>query len=186
MQAGVEADAAIYNSIMRQQAAAGSGPAALEGTLADMEAHGVQPDRRSLFLLLREHSRRGDLASAMTIMRRMAQLGRGPNPSLPCCTDPCLALRCSNWLGKAVIESHLLACVRTPNMCEFSALHAAMSWAEARGCGLQILRRTASHTMRCWKRTQQPRTWRESRGSTKPCSPGAFAQTSAPLLPSSR
>lgn len=77
-QAGVEADTAIYNSIMRQQAAAGSGPAALEGTLADMEAHGVQPDRRSLFLLLREHSRRGDLAAAMTIMRRMAQLGRGP------------------------------------------------------------------------------------------------------------
>ena len=85
VQAGVEADAAIYNSIMRQQASAGSGPAVLEGTLADMEAHGVQPDRHSLFLLLREHSRRGDLTSAMSIMRRMAQLGRGPSPPLSCC-----------------------------------------------------------------------------------------------------
>ena len=58
---------------------------ALEATLADMEAHTLQPDRRSLFLLLREYSRRGDLAGAMTVMRRMAQLGR----PLPLALEPC-------------------------------------------------------------------------------------------------
>jgi len=82
----VQPDTAIYNSIMRQQAAARMGPSALEQTLSDMETHGLQPDRRSLFVLLREYGRRGDLAGAMTVMRRMAQLGERPcTPGLPPC-----------------------------------------------------------------------------------------------------
>ena len=75
MQAGVQPDTAICNSIMRQQAAAGLGPGALQDTLADMEARGLTPDRRSLFVLLRAFSREGDLAGAMHVMHRMAQLG---------------------------------------------------------------------------------------------------------------
>ena len=71
----MQPDTAIYNSIMRQQAAAGLGPGALQDTLADMEAHGLMPDRRSLFALLRAFSREGDLAGAMHVMHRMAQLG---------------------------------------------------------------------------------------------------------------
>jgi len=83
----VQPDTAIYNSIMRQQAAARMGPSALEQTLSDMETHGLQPDRRSLFVLLREYGRRGDLAGAMTVMRRMAQLGERPcTPGLPLLT----------------------------------------------------------------------------------------------------
>jgi pentatricopeptide repeat protein len=78
VQAGVQPDTAIYNSIMRQQASAGMGPDVLESTLSDMEAHGLTPDRHSLFLLLRAYGRMGDLGGAMSVMRHMAQLGRGP------------------------------------------------------------------------------------------------------------
>lgn len=84
LQAGVQPDTAIYTSIMKQQAAASMGPGALEDTLADMEAHGLQPDRRSLFTLLRVYSREGDLRGTASVMRRMAQLGRGPSCFLPC------------------------------------------------------------------------------------------------------
>ena len=82
VQAGVQPDTAIYNSVMRQQAAAGLGPGALQATVADMEAHGQAPDRRSFFVLLRAFSREGDLAGAMHVMHRMAQLGALPAQSL--------------------------------------------------------------------------------------------------------
>jgi pentatricopeptide repeat protein len=78
VQAGVQLDTAIYNSIMRQQAAAGMGPDVLEATLSDMEAQGLIPDRRSLLLLLRAYGRRGDFGGATSVMRLMAQLGMGP------------------------------------------------------------------------------------------------------------
>ena len=71
----MQPDTAIYNSVMRQQAAAGLGPGALKDIMADMEACGLTPDRRSFFVLLRAFSREGDLAGAMHVMRRMAQLG---------------------------------------------------------------------------------------------------------------
>ena len=103
----MQPDTAIYNSIMRQQAAAGLGSGALQGTLADMEAHGLTPDRRSLFALLRVFSREGDLAGAMHVMHRMAQLGA---PSAKGNED--FEGKPNKWMQGSILDSRLSGAMR--------------------------------------------------------------------------
>ncbi|BDA45785.1 probable pentatricopeptide repeat-containing protein At1g63330 at C-terminar half [Coccomyxa sp. Obi] len=77
--AGVRADTAIYNSILRLVAADGGGPDALEAVVAEMRLRGVRLDRRTYFLLLRGYSATGDLSGASDVMRRMAHDGIAPD-----------------------------------------------------------------------------------------------------------
>ncbi|CAL8470633.1 g10175 [Coccomyxa elongata] len=77
--AGVRADTAIYNSILRLVAADGGGPDALEAVVAEMRLRGVRLDRRTYFLLLRGYGATGELAGAMDVMRRMAHDGIAPD-----------------------------------------------------------------------------------------------------------
>jgi hypothetical protein len=87
----MQPDTAIYNSVLRLVAAEGEDPDALEEVVADMVAHGAAPDRRSYFLLLRGHTRAGDLFGAKRVMQRMATDG---SPSLyPPCPKACAPLR---------------------------------------------------------------------------------------------
>lgn len=77
-QAGVRADTAIYNSILRLVAADGGGPAGLEAVVTEMAVRGVHLDRRSYFLLLRAYGGDGDLSGAMNVMQRMLNDGATP------------------------------------------------------------------------------------------------------------
>ena len=77
-QAGVHADTAIYNSILRLVAADGGGPAGLEAVVTEMAVRGVHLDRRSYFLLLRAYGGDGDLSGAMNVMQRMLNDGATP------------------------------------------------------------------------------------------------------------
>ena len=78
VQAGVRADTAIYNSILRLVAADGGGPTGLEAVVTEMGVRGVPLDRRSYFLLLRAYGGDGDLSGAMSVMQRMLQDGANP------------------------------------------------------------------------------------------------------------
>lgn len=74
----MQADTAIYNSILRLAAAEGGGAGTLEDIVAEMKARGVPLDRRSYFLLLRAYGRDGNLSGAMNVLQRMA--GDGGHP----------------------------------------------------------------------------------------------------------
>lgn len=77
LQAGVEADTAIQNSVMRVAKQQGQSPAQLEEYLTRLHKLGLKPDEQTFNVLLRAYLAHGNLSEALRILERMATQGLG-------------------------------------------------------------------------------------------------------------
>ena len=75
LQAGVEADTAIQNSVMRVAKQQGQSPAQLEEYLIRLHKLGLTPDERTFNVLLRAYVAHGNLSDATRILERMGAQG---------------------------------------------------------------------------------------------------------------
>ena len=81
LQAGVEADTAIQNSVMRVAKQQGQSPAQLEEYLIKLHRLGLSPDEQTFNVLLRAYLAHSDLSEATRILDRMGEQG----VSMWCC-----------------------------------------------------------------------------------------------------
>ena len=77
LQAGVEADTAIQNSVMRVAKQQGQSPAQLEQYLVRLRNLGLTPDEQTFNVLLRAYVAHGNLSEATRILERMGTQGVG-------------------------------------------------------------------------------------------------------------
>lgn len=76
-QAGVEADTAIQNSVMRVAKQQGQSPAQLEEYLVRLHKLGLTPDEQTFNILLRAYVAHGNLREAVNILERLSAQGVG-------------------------------------------------------------------------------------------------------------
>ena len=77
LQAGVEADTAIQNSVMRVARQQGQSPAQLEEYLTRLHKLGLIPDEQTFNVLLRAYLAHDNLTEATRILERMGTQGMG-------------------------------------------------------------------------------------------------------------
>ena len=75
LQADVEADTAIQNSVMRVAKQQGQTPAQLEEYLSRLHQLGLKPDEQTFNVLLRAYLAHGNLSEATRILDRMSAQG---------------------------------------------------------------------------------------------------------------
>lgn len=75
LQAGVESDTAIQNSVMRLAKQQGQSPAQLEQYLIRLHQLGLKPEEQTYNILLRAYAEHGDLKAAAEILDRMGADG---------------------------------------------------------------------------------------------------------------
>lgn len=75
LQAGIEADTAIQNSVMRLARQQGQSPAQLEEYLLRLLTLGLQPNEQTFNLLLRAYLAHGNTVEATRILDRMGARG---------------------------------------------------------------------------------------------------------------
>lgn len=78
LQAGIESDTAIQNSVMRVAKQQGQSPAQLEAYLEQLRKLGLQPDEQTFNVLLRAYVAYGNLEGASDILERMVEDGESP------------------------------------------------------------------------------------------------------------
>lgn len=108
LQAGIEADTAIQNSIMRLARQQGQGPAQLEEYLLRLLTLGLQPNEQTFHVLLRAYLDHGNTVEATSILDRMGAHGMG----MCCC--PCAKQLLFNSLFN---NDHLSQSLRPPCVC---------------------------------------------------------------------
>lgn len=76
LQAGIQSDTAIQNSVMRVAKQQGQTPAQLEGYLAHLRRLGLQPDKQTFNVLVRAYVAHHDLQGAANMLERMVSDGQ--------------------------------------------------------------------------------------------------------------
>lgn len=89
VQAGIEADTAIQNSVMRVAKQQGQSPAQLEEYLVRLHKLGLSPDQQTFNILLRAYLAHGNLSEAANILERISAQGVGTSADA-------LSYSCSN------------------------------------------------------------------------------------------
>ncbi|KAK9829186.1 hypothetical protein WJX72_004378 [[Myrmecia] bisecta] len=74
-EAGVRPDTQLYNCVLRMRVDNLEAPPALEATLDDMQALGLQPDQHSFTALIRAYAQQKDMAGAQAAAFRMQAAG---------------------------------------------------------------------------------------------------------------
>ncbi len=130
LQAGVESDTAIQNSVMRLAKQQGQSPAQLEQYLIRLHQLGLKPEEQTYNILLRAYAEHGDLKAAAEILDRMGADG----------TQSGLWVLCSVWFTQqqnpacfTVGASALISLQRAIFPFLSCVLHAACSHSAARG-----------------------------------------------------
>lgn len=85
VQAGLQLDTAIHNSMLRAAAARGADASSLQSSIDGMVQSGVHPDQHTFTIMLRAHKQRGNAQAAAAVMAQLLDSGEAAISSSRCC-----------------------------------------------------------------------------------------------------